>query len=149
MAILNLTPGPLVVNFTPRAELGPQEWNLSPKGNVHPLCRRMEGRTENLTPGDNFAPKGQNSTPEDNCAPRVKVSPKGKVKNGPLTVDGTPRVPRRTASSGRVVPGLGRPPCRTCAGWSRQGTGMPVELASIRWLWAVSKNILPRHSQNY
>jgi hypothetical protein len=44
-----------ILNFTP----GPQRWNLSPRGEVHPflhpqgwtlLFRRMEGQTENFTP---------------------------------------------------------------------------------------------------
>jgi hypothetical protein len=78
-AILDITPGP-------------QGWNLSPKGNVHPfvrphpgvntlhcLCRRMEGRTENFTPiqGITSPPRGQNSPLWDKLAPGVKVCPWG------------------------------------------------------------------------
>jgi hypothetical protein len=54
-----------ILNFSP----GPQGWNLSPSGNVHPLLfthrgehsplfRRMEGRTENFTPGGQSLPLG-------------------------------------------------------------------------------------------
>jgi hypothetical protein len=50
----------------------PQGWTSSPRGELCPLgvmftpsfTPRIEGRTENFTPGDNFTPtRGQNSTP--------------------------------------------------------------------------------------
>jgi hypothetical protein len=75
-----LHPWPQVLKFTPRGELGPQGWNLSPRGNVHPfvqpqgvntlysLPRRMEGQTEN------FIPRGSPSPLGNNFAPGVKVS---------------------------------------------------------------------------
>jgi hypothetical protein len=52
------TKGPYLTST--RGELGPQGWNLSPRGKVHPfvhprgehslLFSRMEGQTENFTP---------------------------------------------------------------------------------------------------
>jgi hypothetical protein len=74
---------------------------LSPRGNVHPfvhpqgwihtlLFRRMEGRTENFTPGDNFNPRGQKSALGDKNQPwgttsplGSKFAPRGQVNNGP------------------------------------------------------------------
>jgi hypothetical protein len=73
--------------FAPRCELGPQGWTLSFRGNVYPfvhprgehslLFRRMEGRTENFTLGDNFTPRGQNSPLEDNFTPGGQSLPLG------------------------------------------------------------------------
>jgi hypothetical protein len=41
------------------------------------LFRRMEGQTENFTPGDNFTPKGQNSPLGDTFSPLGTTSPLG------------------------------------------------------------------------
>jgi hypothetical protein len=58
--------------------------SFTPRGEHSLLFRRMEGQTENFTPGEIFAPRGQNLPLGDNFAPGVKVCPRGKVKNGPL-----------------------------------------------------------------
>jgi hypothetical protein len=62
------------VNLTPRGEICPQGKCSplhSPPGvnTLSLLLRRMEGRTENITPRDNFTHRIQNSPLGDNFAP--------------------------------------------------------------------------------
>jgi hypothetical protein len=63
-----------ILNFTP----APQGWisplgvNLAPRGEHSLFFRRIEGRTENFTPGGQLRPWGS------------KFVSRGKVKNGPL-----------------------------------------------------------------
>jgi hypothetical protein len=67
---------PLGVRYTP---------SFTPRGEHSLLFRRMEGRKENLTPVDNFTPRGQKFTPGGQLRPwGSKFAPRGEVKNGPL-----------------------------------------------------------------
>jgi hypothetical protein len=51
--------------------------SFTPRGEYSLLFRRMEGRTENFTPGDNLTPRGQNSSLVDNFAPGGQSLPLG------------------------------------------------------------------------
>jgi hypothetical protein len=62
---------------------------FDPRGGEHSvLFRRMEGRTENISPpGDNFTPRGQSSLLVDNFThggPSVPLGYRGEVYNGHL-----------------------------------------------------------------
>jgi hypothetical protein len=65
---------PLGVNLAPRGEICPLGEMFTPlftpRGEHSLQFRRMEGRTENFTPGGNFTHRGQNSPLRDNFAPR-------------------------------------------------------------------------------
>jgi hypothetical protein len=70
-----------ILNFTP----GPQGWNMSPRGNVHPfvhpwgeqslLFRKMEGEQIISPPGDKFHPWRTTSPLEDNFTPWGQLHP--------------------------------------------------------------------------
>jgi hypothetical protein len=85
-AILNFTTGP-------RGQLGPQGWNLSPRGNVYPVFHLQGGTlstvykngwgTEKFTPGDKFTHRGLNSPLGDNFTPGGQSLPLGaKLRKG-------------------------------------------------------------------
>jgi hypothetical protein len=77
------------VNFTPRGDLGPQRWNLSPRGEVQPFVyphpgvntlyclEERRGKQRISPPGDNFTPRGL-IHPWGTTSPLgVKVCPQG------------------------------------------------------------------------
>jgi hypothetical protein len=69
------------VNLVTRVELFPL-WgmltpSLTPRGEHSLLFRRLEGQTENFTPGDNFTPRGQSSPLGDNLPPGGQSLPIG------------------------------------------------------------------------
>jgi hypothetical protein len=85
-----------ILNFTPRGELGPQGWNLSPRGNVHPFVHptgwtlstycseEWRGEQRISPPGDNFTLRGQNLPLGGTTSPLgSKFAPRGEVKYGP------------------------------------------------------------------
>jgi hypothetical protein len=84
-AILNFTPGPqgrtspLGVNMAPSGVICPLGGMFTPSlwGEHSLLFRRMEGRTENFTLGDNFIPRGQNSPLGDKFTPGGQIHPWG------------------------------------------------------------------------
>jgi hypothetical protein len=79
------TRGPFLTSpLAPRGEICPLGGMFTPlftpRGEHSLLFRRMEGQTENFTPGDNFTPGGQLRSWGSKFAPR------GEVKIGPLNV---------------------------------------------------------------
>jgi hypothetical protein len=64
-----------LIELSPRGEICSLGGMFTPSGKHSLLLRRMEGQTENFTPGDNFTPRGQNSPLGDKFAPGGKVCP--------------------------------------------------------------------------
>jgi hypothetical protein len=63
---------------------------FTPRGKHSLLFRRMEGQTENFTPGDNFNPRGLNSHLGDNFAPEGQSLPLGaKLRMGLCALEST------------------------------------------------------------